>query len=170
MLIAGDLRALYVLRLCCSMDSNEDVAELMEPPTPHGLASFPSAAKDLLPFFAVDPLLVDAAATGIPAYQVRATQDDAVSSWLNSLADSKQIEIIHRLLSQDPFELKAELLSEIRHSQQSVDWPFNPPMRTIAVLLEMCEVLRKKEEDKLKRFSRCESKTRSGQGRERTAS
>ena len=70
MLIAGDLRALYVLWLCCAMDSNEDMAELMEPPIPHGLAAFPSQAKELLPFFTVDPLLVDAAATGLGAKKV----------------------------------------------------------------------------------------------------
>ena len=158
MLIAGDLRALYVLWLCCAMDSNEDMAELMEPPIPHGLAAFPSQAKDLLPFFTVDPLLVDAAATGIPAYQVQATQEDAVSSWLTSLADSKKIEIIQRLLSQDPNELKAELLSEIRQSQQAVAWPFEPPTRTIAELMEICRGVRKKEEDKLERLAVAKAK------------
>jgi hypothetical protein len=148
----------FVLWLCCAMDSNEDMAELMEPPIPHGLAALPSQAKDLLPFFTVDPLLVDAAATGIPAYQVQATQEDAVSSWLTSLADSKQIEIIQNLLSQDPMELKAELLSEIRQSLQAVVWPVELPTRTMAELTEICRGVRKKEEDKLERLAVAKAK------------
>jgi hypothetical protein len=158
MLIAGDLRALYVLWLCCAMDSNEDMAELMEPPIPHGLAVFPSQAKELLPFFTVDPLLIDAAATGILAYQVQATQEDAVSSWLTSMPSSKQVEIIQRLLSQDPNELKAELLSEIRQSQQAVDWPVELPKRTISELMEICEGVRKKEDDRLERLALTKAK------------
>ena len=158
MLIAGDLRALYVLWLCCAMDSHEDMTELMEPPIPHGLAAFPSQAKELLPFFTVDPPLVDAVATGIPAYQVQATQEEAVSSWLTSMPSSKHVEIIQRLLSQDPNELKSELLSEIRQNQQAVVWPVELPKRTTSELMEICERVRKKEDDRLERLAMAKAK------------
>ena len=150
LLIAGDLRALYVLWLCCALDSNDDLDKLMEPPIPHGLAALPNQAKDLLTFFTVDPLLVDAAAFGIPNFDSQRSQADSVGFWLTSIADSRQAEIIQRLLSEDPFALKCELLSEIRDSQQAVEWPAEPPHRTIVQLLETCESLRQKKNEKLR--------------------
>ncbi len=150
LLIAGDLRALYILWLCCTMDSNEDNDELMEPPIPHGLAALQSRVKELLAFFNVDPLLIDAAATGIPPFNSQVSQDDSVKTWLTSIADSRQAEIIRRLILEDPIELKAELLSEIRDSQQAVEWPVEPPHRTVAQLLEMCESRRQKVDEKLR--------------------
>ena len=130
----------------------------MEPPIPHGLAALPNQAKDLLTFFTVDPLLVDAAAFGIPNFDSQRSQADSVGAWLTSIADARQTEIIQRLLSEDPFALKCELLSEIRDSQQAVEWPAEPPHRTITQLLETCESLRQKKNEKLRRESAAKAK------------
>jgi hypothetical protein len=150
-LIAGDLRALYVLWLCNAMSSNDDDAPVMEPPIPHGLSVLPVEAAELLAFFEADPLLVDAAAIGIPAFNAQGSQGDAVNAWLRKLADARRNEIIQRMLSEDPVALKAELLCEIRDSQQTPSWPVEPPTRAVAQLLQMCESLRQKEDEKEKK-------------------
>jgi hypothetical protein len=88
-LMAGDLRALYVLWLCNAMSSNDDDEAVMEPPIPHGLNVLPDEAAELLAFFEADPLLVDAAAIGIPAFNAQRSQGDVVNAWLTKLADSR---------------------------------------------------------------------------------
>lgn len=60
----------------------------MEPPIPHGLSVLPDEAAYLLAFFEADPLLVDAAAIGIPAFNAQGSQADAVNAWLRKLADA----------------------------------------------------------------------------------
>ena len=157
-LIAGDLRALYVLWLCNAMSSSDDDEAVMEPPIPHGLANLPDEAADLLAFFEADPLLVDAAAIGIPAFNAQGSQGDAVNTWLTKLADARRDEIIQRLLSEDPVAVKAELLSAIRDSQQTPSWPVEPPTRTVAQLLQLCESLRQKEDEKEKKQAAAKAK------------
>lgn len=158
MLIAADLRALYVLWLCSAVSSSDEGDELMEPPVPHGLANLPDKAADLLTFFEADPLLVDAAAIGIPAFSAKSSQSDAVNTWLTKLSDACRDEIIQRLLSEDPVALKAELLSAIRDNQQTPSWPADPPTRTVAQLLQVCETLRQKEDEKEKKQAAAKAK------------
>lgn len=158
MLIVGDLRALYVLWLCSAMALAYEDDPLIEPPVPHGLGTVPSEASELLAFFEADPLLVDAAAVGVPKFDSRASQLDSVKVWLNSTAESRRAEIIHRLISEDPMALKAELLSEIRDSQQADAWPTAAPTRTIKQLLDECELLRQKEEEKQKKQAAAKAK------------
>jgi len=158
LLIAGDLRALYVLWLCGSASLNDDDEGLIEPPVPHGLATFPHQASELLAFFEADPLLVNATSIGIPAFNARGSQEELIKSWLTSITETRRAEIIQRLLSQDPVALKAELLSEIRDNRQAVAWPTERPARTVGQLLEICETLRKQEDEKQKRKSEAKAK------------
>lgn len=158
MLIAGDLRALYVLWLCSAACAMDDDLEIMEPPVPHGLGELPSEAAELLKFFEVDPLLSKAAAAGIPMFNARDSQSDAASIWLATLADSRQSEIVLRLLSEDPIALKAELLAEIRDSKQAPNWPVDPPTRNIEQLLQTCESLRQEEDEKRKKQAEAKAK------------
>lgn len=153
MLIAGDLRALYVLWLCDSMSSIDDDEPQMEPPVPHGLRNFPVDAAELLAFFEADPLIVDAAAIGIPTFNARSSQVDSIKNWLTTISDSRCNEIVQRLLSDDPVAVKADLLAEIRARQQTSSWPVEPPTRTVAQLLQMCELLRRKQDEKQKKQS-----------------
>lgn len=153
LLIAGDLRALYLLWLCCASDSNEDPSELMEPPVPHGLDTLPEQAKELLEYFDVDPLLVDAAAVGIPKFTPRESKESATSSWAKSISEQRRTEIVQRLLLEDPIVLQSELLSEMRESQQIPEWPVEQPTRTLAQLLESCDGLREKENDRQERLA-----------------
>jgi hypothetical protein len=140
-----------VLWLCGATASVDENEALMEPPVPHGLGLFPKEAGDLLEFFDVDPLMVDAAAIGIPAFNAPSTQVDSVKIWLTTISDPRRNEIIQRLLSEDPASLKAELLAEIRDSQEKASWPVESPTRTVAQLLEACILLRQIEEEKEKK-------------------
>lgn len=158
MLIAGDLRALYVLWLCSAMASSDDDEAVLEPPVTHGLGDLPGEVADLLAFFEADPLLVDAAAIGIPMFNAQSSQGDWVKAWFTTITDSRRNEIIKRLLSEDPVALKAELLSEIRDSQQAPSWPVEPPTRTVAQLLQMGESLRQKEDEKEKKQAAAKAK------------
>lgn len=158
MLIGGDPRALYMLWLCNAMYSGDEDEAMMEPPVPHGLGAMPSHAADILAFFEADPLLVDAAAVGIPAFKARGSQSDSAKAWLATLADSRQKEIVQRLLSEDPLALRAELIAEIRDCQQASSWPVEPPTRNIAQLLQTCESLRQKEDEKQKKQAAANAK------------
>lgn len=158
MLIVGDLRALYVLWLCCALALDNEFEPVTEPPVPHGLGTVPSGASELLAFFEADTLLVEAAAVGVPKFDSRASQLDAVKVWLKSTSESRRAEIIHRFISEDPIALKAELLSEIRDSQQADVWPTAAPTRTIKQLLDECELLRQKEEEKQKKLAAAKAK------------
>lgn len=158
MLITGDLRALYVLWLCTSMASRYDDEPVMEPPVPHGLDTFPRDAAGLLGFFEADGLLVDAAAIGIPGFDAQGARGDLVQAWLTTVSDSRRNEIIQRLVTDDPVVVKAELLAEIRDSQQAVTWPVEPPKRTLAQLLQECELLRQKEDEKQRKQAAAQAK------------
>ena len=149
-LIAGDLRALYVLWLCNANSLGEEDTIVMEPPVPHGMSGIRDEAEDILNFFEVDPLLVEAAVSGSPAFDAQGAQDAAVNAWLKRLAVSRRNEITQRMLREDPVALKRELLSEIRDSQQTQSWPFEPPTRTVAQLREICESLHQEEDKKKK--------------------
>ncbi len=164
MLIAGDLRALYVLWLCSAMSSSDDDEAVMEPPVPHGLGELSGEAADILAFFEADPLLADAAAIGIPMFNAQGSQGDSVKAWFKTITDSRRNEMIQRLLSEDPVALKAELLSEIRDSQQAPRWPVEPPTRTLAQLLQMCESLRQKEDEKEKKQAATKAKREADKG------
>ena len=97
--------------------------------------------------------MVEAAAIGIPAFDGQASRDNQEAAWLANVAEPRRADIIRRLLVDDPITLKAELLSEIRNSQQAPDWPVQPPTRTIAELLQQSEIQREKEDAKQRRLA-----------------
>lgn len=153
LLIVGDLRALFVAWLCNATAFGEGDATLLEPPVPHGLGTFPKGVTALLEFFDVDPLLIEAAATGVPAFDPRSSRREALGSWLNSITESRRREIIQRLVLEEPVALKAELLAEIRDSERVAAWPVTAPARTVAQLLELGDQLRRKQEERQKQLS-----------------
>lgn len=150
MLITGDLRALYVLWLCVAIVSRneEEDSNQTEPPVPHGLGNCSATVSPLLGFFDADPLLVDAAATGIPDFNATDTFAKSANAWRTALSDSQRDAILHRLISEDPVALKAELLAEIRECRLVEAWPVAPPARTLMQLMETCTQLRRINEEK----------------------
>lgn len=142
MLARGDLRALYILWLCCLNDINQDIDELFEPPVPHGLADLPESAKQILLLFDLDPLLVDAAAKGIPSFDADATTSTREQTWISTLAPNQLTKIVQRLLSGDPVELKNSLLSEMRTQLPAITWPASDLKRSANELLDLVQILR----------------------------
>jgi hypothetical protein len=149
MLISGDLRALYVLWLCVAIVSRneEEDSNPTEPPVPHGLGSCPAKASSLLGFFDADPLLIDAAAAGIPDFKATNTFAESANAWRTALSDAQRDAILERLISEDPVALKAELLAEIRESHLVEAWPVAPPARTLTQLMDTCSQLRRINEE-----------------------
>lgn len=149
-LIDGDLRALYLAWMCVATDDENDHAEVMEPPVPHGLKTFPDSCSELLEFFGCDSLLMKAAAIGIPDFAESETGSPQ-KVWLDSLSAVETKRIVERLMTEDAALLKAELVAGIRESKASVAWPCTAPSRTVAELIEQCEALRRVEEMRIKR-------------------
>jgi hypothetical protein len=71
-LVAGDLRALYVLWLCAAMDEYASL-QVTEPPVPGGLSQCDEVFEPLLEFFGIDPLILIAASEGAPSEPERPT-------------------------------------------------------------------------------------------------
>ncbi|MGB7345190.1 MAG: hypothetical protein WBD20_13330 [Pirellulaceae bacterium] len=141
-LIGGDLRALYLLWLCAAYDDNEDPTEMIEPPVPHGLDTMPQRSTELLPFFDLDPLTLNAAADGVPGFDPTTDEDDPILVWSASISEARSRALLRRLLKEDPASLKAELLAEIRDSGSIVDWPTTVRGRSLDELLSSTDELR----------------------------
>jgi len=80
LLVAGDLRALYLCWLFVAADENDGWDEAIEPPVPLGLEQIENEFAELLLFFDLDPLVVRAAAaenTAVVAKSNKALPDTA---------------------------------------------------------------------------------------------
>lgn len=144
-LMAGDLRALYLLWLCAADDDNSDPDETIEPAVPHGMAELPGRSENLLTFFGLDILMLRAAAEGIDRAPVRVSQDQTLEDWARSLSAERAKSLLTRFLVEDSQIIKAEAMEEIRNSQSPIAWPTTDKKRTFNQLLEVCKVLRSKE-------------------------
>ena len=60
-LVRGDGRVLYVLWLCGCGDGYINPSELVEPPVPAGIGHVSASLRDLMGFFGLDPLTLNAA-------------------------------------------------------------------------------------------------------------
>ncbi len=158
LLIGGDLRALYLLWLCVAADDSEDHTEVIEPPVPHGLGKMPDRGSELLAFFGIDPLLLKAAATGIPSTNTASSTDGAVSRWVKSLSATEAKRIVQRVLTGDVTAVKSDLLATVHDAKADVDWPCEAGCRTVAELLELCESVRRDEDTRQKRKSEAKAR------------
>ncbi len=156
LLIEGDLRALYLLWLCIAGDDYEDPAEVIEPPVPHGLKTFPSRACELLTFFGYDPLLLSAAAQDIPDFA--ASAGASTDLWLNALTAQEAKQIVERLLNEDASIVKSDVVQKARESRGIVNWPCEAPSRSFADLLTLCEPLRQSEDSREQRKAEAKAK------------
>ena len=155
-LIAGDLRALYLLWLCVAGDENFDPTETVEPPVPVGLQNFGLKLDGLFHFYGIDPLLADAAAD-LPVPNAKPKKKtptptpivlspaERLKPWLKSLGAKNAKEHLEQLLVGDTAAIKAELLAEIASdiaNSKQFDWPTVESNRTFDVLLKQADVLR----------------------------
>lgn len=163
-LMAGDLRALYFLWLCAAGDENCDPSETIEPPVPCGLHAFDLGRHGLFSFYDLDPLIVDAAASGEgnqqqqPLIPVVLSPAQRIAPWLKTLNVKQAKDYLKQLLVGDTMAIKAETLAEIAEQNQLTlklpAWPTVNLSRTYEDLLRVADGLREdydaKEEKKQK--------------------
>jgi len=141
-LVEGDLRALYLLWLCAIDDDQADSPDIIEPPVPAGLAEFFETSQAILDFFGLDPLMLVAAAEGAQADPPQHNREQQYATWVEELSESESKLLLRRLLSEDATTVKSQMLSDIRNSGASVDWPTVALRRSIGDLLDRTETLR----------------------------
>lgn len=145
-LMAGDLRALYLLWLCAVEpyyeDDYGDSVGPVEPPVPHGLADLSDGSSDLLWFYGLDPLLLDAAGAGIATSVAVEPQGERIRRWAESLKSDQVRDLLCQLLAEDSAALKAELLTQVRDSQPPLAWPTTDRQLSLPELMERAGDLR----------------------------
>jgi hypothetical protein len=157
-LINGDLRALYLLWLCAANNANNNPAEMIEPPVPHGIAESTTYGGELLTFFGLDPLLLVAAGSGVAPAPEAESRNRPVAQWVKSLDSQLAKEVLQRMLVGDTVSEKARLLAEIRDSQIPEEWPTSDKQRSLDDLLRATETLRAGEDAKQTRKAQAEAK------------
>ncbi len=144
-LMAGDLRALYLLWLCAADDDNNDPDETIEPSVPHGMAELAGPSENLLTFFGLDTLLLKAAGEGVENAPASASQDKILEDWVRSLSTEQSKSLLTRFLVEDSQAAKAATIAEILEAQSPTSWPTTKKKRTFSQLLDICKVLRSEE-------------------------
>ncbi|NQV23033.1 MAG: hypothetical protein HQ518_01590 [Rhodopirellula sp.] len=157
-LVNGDLRALYLLWLCAADDDDNDPAEMIEPPVPHGISDMVVHAGELLSFFGLDPLLLVAAGQEINAAPTNVSTDQRFARWVKALSHQRANDLLLQLLIGDAASVKASLLAEIRDSQTPDDWPTTDRQRSLAELIEQAEALRSDDNAKQARKAQAKAK------------
>ena len=157
-LLSGDLRALYLLWLCAADDDNNDPAEMIEPPVPHGISEVAVYGEDILSFFGLDPLLLVAAGSGVAPAPNAVSENRLVAQWIESLPNPRAKEEIHHMLVGDTASVKARLLAEIRETQNPGGWPTSDRQRSLDQLLQQTAALRAEEGKKQARQAQATAK------------
>jgi hypothetical protein len=147
-LVAGDLRALYVLWLCAAMDDQSVEPDVVEPPVPGGLSQSVEVFGPFMEFFGLDPLIVLAAAEGTPDAPVRSSDDQLCCEWTEELSEVEAKRLLRKFLTEDATAVKAETIATIRQGGGASGWPTVSLGRTFQMLLDRTEQLRADHEAK----------------------
>jgi len=157
-LVEGDLRALYLLWLCAADDDYEDPCEVIEPPVPGGLGQLVDTCGDFLDFFELDPLLLQAAAEGSGESPEVVSRDQQVADWVGGISADDAKRHLAEFILGDPAAVRAELLSAIRDSGETMAWPVVHLGRTMAALMERTDALRRAQSAKEERQRKAKEK------------
>ncbi len=136
LLIAGDLRPLYVMWLACHDDD-----ETMEPPLPAGMDSLPECLTALADFYEVSGDMLEAAAEGSPPLPKSNEADSRTSAWLAGQSKEELKELVQRFLAGDAAGVRSGTLALIRDESGAVTWPAAEPTRTHQELRERADEL-----------------------------
>ena len=131
LLIAGDLRLLYLAWLACNGDE-----ESLEPPVPAGLGKLTPALKAVAKFYEVSQDLIAAAAQQSPPLPESTDADETRKKWIAKQSAKDLRELVERLLGADAAATRAETLSSIRSATPTAAWAMAEPSRTLAQLRE----------------------------------
>lgn len=150
-LLSGDLRAFYALWLCAAFDDQVDRRAVVEPPVPGGLANSLDLFGPLLEFFGLDPLLLVAASEGTPKAPEPVSIAVKCQDWVERQTSAEAKQWLRRFLTEDLHAVKAEVLTGIRKSSESSDWPTTSLGRKLEELLYRTDELRAEHEAKEKK-------------------
>lgn len=155
LLIAGDLRALYVIWLAMSAVHGND--EATEPPLPAGMDDLPDCLSALADFYDLTSDLLDAAAEGSPPIQKSRDADSHRAGWLAKRSKDELRELANRFLTEDATSVRAETFASIRDEGGTEAWPTVEPTRTFQELRELGD---KFEERRSQREAEAKEKSR----------
>jgi len=140
-LVAGDLRALYLLWLCAALDDQSVSRDVIEPPVPGGLAECVESCAAFLEFFGLDPLILVAASEGAPPAPVQQDQDRRFTAWVDGLSERESKRLLRELLVEDATVVKSQMIAAIRASEAPSGWPTAALGRSFHNLLDRTQVL-----------------------------
>lgn len=146
LLIAGDLRPLYVIWLALTAIYGDD--EATEPPLPAGMESLPDCLIALADFYELSPDLLAAAAVGSPTLPKTAAADDPIPRWLDQQSNDDLKKLVQRFLLDDSIGVRAETLTLIRQQSVTPAWPTTKLQRTFHELRELGDQLEAKRRQK----------------------
>jgi hypothetical protein len=133
MLLAGDLRPLYLAWLACAADDEP------EPPVPAGLKKLTPPLKALMEFYEISPDLVAAAAENSPASSPAAGGQPPIEVWLARQKADELRKLAAQLLGDGGPASRAETLARIRDETDQPTWPVAEATRTKSELFERAE-------------------------------
>ncbi len=141
-LVAGDLRALYLLWLSAAFDEQSVLPDVVEPSVPGGLPDCTEAYGTVLEFFGLDPLILVAASEGAPTTSEKQTHEYQFAAWVEGLSDVESKQLLRKFLTEDATAIKAETIAAIRQAGSSSDWSTASLGRSFQELLDKTETLR----------------------------
>ena len=129
MLMAGDLRPLYLAWLACPCDD-----EAMEPSVPAGLGELNPPLVEMAAFYELAPDLIAAAAEQSPPLPTTADAGAALKTWIAQQSPNDLRELVEGLLTGKVAAVRAEINTRIRAEVPPIGWPTAAPTRTLGQL------------------------------------
>lgn len=144
-LVEGDLRALYAVWLCGTVDQNTDPEEIDAAPIPAGIDEASDGCRALLDFYGIDPLILNAAGEHAQPAPTQQNRQEQLKEWLASLPENRVRDLLGQFMTGDLVATRAELLEKFREQSAAPDWPTSPADRTLEQLMQRAEELRDQE-------------------------
>lgn len=136
LLMAGDLRPLYVAWLACNDDD-----EATEPPVPAGLNKLPPSLIAMAEFYEIGDDLLESVAERSPQLPKRGDDSDTrTKSWIARQSKDELQELVTRMLTEDVAGVRGETLARIRSESGATAWPVSEPSRTLGELRAAADI------------------------------
>lgn len=133
MLVAGDLRPLYLAWLACYPDKDK------EPPVPAGLKKLPKPLKVLVDFYELDCDLLQTAAEESADMAEQSAPVLPIQTWLKKKNNTQRTDLLEQLLRDESGRVRADAMAEIRASMKVAEWPVTETSRTIDELRTLAD-------------------------------
>lgn len=148
-ILRGDLRPLYLARLCMAVLWSIDRDEL-EGPVPAGLGQRTAAQQTLTDFFEISDSSLTAAAQASPPLPKAVDQNPDYATWLAKLPSEQKDQWLAQLIQSPNSPVRAEIFKRHREEMPSAAWPTIPGTRTFTEILAVAEEIGNERERKAK--------------------